>query len=197
MDIFNEDYEAVEVEELDLEATIDSPRLEKFIAVYVETGVQAEAERQAGYASTYGKQLLADPRVKKRVTELRERSLANHEVTISAIVEQFRRIATLDPLEAYEFALAVETITIKHGTAKANYEDGIDIEQVRAELRAIPKEVRQLMDISFTAKGIQIKFPDKQRAVENLAKLTGAYAPEKIDLNVPLIGSINIIRQEG
>jgi hypothetical protein len=152
--------------------------------------MQSEAERIAGYGERYGNKLLRDPRVLQRLDEIREEVAKPHKITLDAIVDRLLRIATLDPLEAYDFALAVETITIKHG------EDGIDIEQVRPELRNIPKEVRQLMDISFTAKGIVIKFPDKQRALENIARLTGVGAPEKVQLNVPLIAAVNII-QEG
>jgi hypothetical protein len=191
MDIFNETEQPVEVQILEEHKPLTYQQ-DKFCAAYTELGVIAQAEKAAGLSDGYGKDLLKLPNIQARVAELQARALSRHEITMDHIIQKLQAIVDIDPAEAYELALEVQSVVIKHDSRGA--EDGISIEEVRASLMKIPPEIRKLMQIDFTAKGIQIKFLDKLKAYEMLTRIKGGYAPQQINLNTPLISNINIIR---
>lgn len=193
MDIFNEDEQPVEVEVIDPGELEPLTLLqEKFAQAYVEVGQVKKAEKLAGTAYNTGHDMLKIPKVQARVAQLKERALVKHDITMDHIITKLAAIVDLDPAEAYDMALEVQEVVVRHDSREG--EDGISIQEVRASLLKIPPEIRKLMQIDFTSKGIQIKFLDKLKAYEMLTKIKGGYAPEQKNTNAPIIQNIIINR---
>ena len=169
-----------------------TPKQEIFAKAFVRLGFIAQAEKEAGLSVGYGQDLLDLPHVQARVEVLRSRALDQHDDTMERIVERLELIENLDPAEAYEMALAVRSVIIRHDSSKGD--DGISIQEVKAQLNKIPIEIRRLLEVSFTAKGININWPNKLKSREQLIRIKGGFAPEKHDFNVPLINVVNIHR---
>ena len=92
---------------------------EAFAQAFVETGNGTEAHRRAGYGANMSSKtrneaasrLLANGKVRARVTELQNRGLERHDVTVDRIIKEYAKLAFSD----------IRMLFDEHGNLKLPY----------------------------------------------------------------------------
>lgn len=156
-----------------------NPRQEKFAQLYVDTGNATQSYRDAGYqpktdrtAEVSAHNLLRNPKVEKRVEELRKKASDKSELTRDDIVRFLCDVVRTPIDEIVRTAL----------------DDGAPTSPL-------------LQEVSSGKFGTTYKMPGKMDAIKELNRMLGNYEPEKINLSVEdelieMIGDICGSRKE-
>lgn len=138
---------------------------ERFAQAIVKGIPQTEAYRQIGYksAKSNAHRLMENEVIKLRIAELSERIAERTIVSVERIVKENARIAFADVTDVLSFA--GRKVTLKSSA------------DLPPDVTAAISEVRSTKD------GLVVKFHDKARALDALAKHKGMFR-ENINLNV-------------
>ena len=101
----------------------------------------------------------------------REAAFQSAEVNLSMILSALWEVVELDPMDALEFGMQVQSRII----SRDSNDEPIEMEQVVAKLAGIPKHIRRLLQVEFTEKGPRVYFPDKVGAMREISKLHKLY----------------------
>lgn len=146
----------------------------KFCQEYSVHGNGGKAAIAAGYAPDSARitasKLLTNANIKSYIKALQAENLKAAKITRDRIANEFAKIAFLNPKKAYDVNSKLKPIQeMDNDTAAAI--SGIDVEELweRGE---------EGMEQTGVTK--KIKFVGKIQALENLAKMGGFYAPDKV-----------------
>lgn len=136
---------------------------ERFCVCYVEHRNGARAVREAGFSlSSYSVErekahrLLTKPNILQRIAEIEEEIKSRRGVySVEQIAEQLTAAATVDPFQYFE-------------------QIGRNL-FLRDENDIPPEVARLIQKIQVTPDGIRVELMNKERALDMLAKILGAY----------------------
>jgi phage terminase small subunit len=145
---------------------------EAFAQAFVETGNGTEAHRRAGYGANMSSKtrneaasrLLANGKVRARVTELQNRGLERHDVTVDRIIKEYAKLAFSD----------IRMLFDEHGNLKLPYVLPDDIAGAISNLE-ITTVQKGKGAVEHTAK---IKLADKRTALADLGKHFGLFGED-------------------
>ena len=81
---------------------LSNDRYETFARVYVATKNKSEGCRQAGYYETYSDELMANPEIAARISELTNKGLTNADITAERVMLELGRLAFADVRNVYD-----------------------------------------------------------------------------------------------
>ena len=133
---------------------------------------------RAGYAergaAVTGSRLIRKPNVEYWIAEAQKLKARSREVTNERVIEEYRRIA---------FAQTTDMVTLKGGWVTIASTDNLTTEQ-----KSAISQIRQKKDGE-----IEVKFYDKQKALEALAKYLGLFSDINTGQNSGVQPQINIV----
>ena len=133
---------------------------------------------RAGYAergaAVTGSRLIRKPNVEYWIAEAQKLKARSREVTNERVIEEYRRIA---------FAQTTDMVTLKGGWVMIN-----DTESLTTEQKSAISQIRQKKDGE-----LEVKFYDKQKALEALAKYLGLFSDINTGQNSGVQPQINIV----
>lgn len=150
-----------------------TPKQERFVSEYLILGNATQAAIKAGYspknAEQSGHQLLTNIEVAKAVEAGRKQALERSELTRERIILEIKRVALSDPRKLYDPA----TRRLKHV---------LDLDDDAAAAVYSPDtKIRNLQAGDGVQDTIEaIKTWDKSKALDQLVKIFGLNAPDKV-----------------
>lgn len=146
---------------------LKNAKYERFAQEIVKGSSQIEAAKKIGLKSPQANahRLMANNGIRDRITELAERIAERTVVTVERIVKENARIAFADITDALSF-------------------DGKRV-MLKSSADLPPDVTAAISEVRSTKDGLVVKFHDKSRALDALAKHKGMYR-ENINLNVTL-----------
>lgn len=146
-----------------------TPNQEKFCQLYQKRGNATRCYLDAGYkcsekvAEGSASRLLGNAKISARIEQLRKNTLKKHEKEVLNLVQKNLDILSVDLNDSLE---------VKSGLLELK--DGIDINSLDGV--TISKSYSQSETGSSQSGSFSIKLSQKIKALQELAKLTGAYA---------------------
>jgi phage terminase small subunit len=137
---------------------------EKFCQLYFKTNNATQSYLAAGYkvspkvAESAASRLLSNVKVQKRIQQLRARAAKRFEISMDKLIEANARLA---------FASLKNSVEIKDGRVKLK--DDADLDQLDG------LSFSESITDKGISKALSVKLPDRIKALQELAKLTGAY----------------------
>ena len=132
-----------------------------FAQEYIVDHVATQAAGRAGYSETglsvTGSRLLAHPRIQAAIAEAEDLKAKTREITIERVLEEMRRLA---------FAQTTDMVELKGGWVTIK-----DTESLTTEQKSAISQIKQKKDGE-----IEVKFYDKQKSLEMLAKYLGIFS---------------------
>ena len=156
----------------------------RFSHEYVKCWNGAQAARAAGYAKdsarVHASKLLSNNNVSEYIKGLMTSAGINRDSIIKMLSDAFN----LDQTKLIE---AVEEIQ------DHDKENGRTITTYKFDVNAIPEAMRKLIDVEYSpSKGAVLKSPKKLALLENIIKVLGLFAPDKHEVTVKGVASVNL-----
>jgi phage terminase small subunit len=160
--------------EVNLMAELRNKKHELFVQEYLVDLNQTQAAIRAGYspisASQTASEIMANPKVRTRVEELRAERSKRTGVNADRVVQELARIAFVNP---------TEVVNAKDATLKEDADED--------DTAAIASVKVKIVDGDFSSVEREIKFADKLKALELLGKHLGMFTD-----NVKLTGDVGV-----
>ena len=135
------------------------PKVGKFVEYYVAGNMPSEAARQAGYDDEYGKQLMLRKDVRSAIADAKRRLVVRAEVNSTAVIQEICCIAFADPKDLFD----------KKG-------------KKFLPVAKMPEPVRRaIASIKIKAGAVEVRFWNKNDALEKLMNYLGVYPDGKND----------------
>jgi phage terminase small subunit len=164
-----------------------TPKQEKFCQKYIETGNASEAYRQSYDAGKMkpetvnrtAKELLDNPKIAARINEIKALHLKRHNVTVDRVLQEFARLAFLDPRKIFDKEGRLRPITeLDDDTAAAIA--GLEVEDLYEGRGESREHVGRLH---------KIKLCDKKGSLDSLARHLQMFT-DKAEISGPNGGPI-------
>lgn len=174
-----------------------NPKQQKFAELYVQTGNARQSYIAAGYqpkteasADSNASILLSNHKVHAYITELRDHARQNAKITIDDLIKKNAEIAfsNLDDV----VHVVGGKLELKPEVESLNMFDGVGASRTVSESESEKTDSKggsASSKSSSETNSFTLKRPDRLKALDQLAKLIGAYDPEKDSSGATIAGS--------
>ncbi len=162
-------------------APLRRQKQERFCLEYFKSGNAAAAATLAGYSvrsiRSIASELLTNPNIQARLRELRDKAEAE---SIMTVLERKQRLTEIARARVSDF--------VAHENGKTRVKVDLDSANNAAILEVNSEEI-----LNGAGTLTKLKLRDPVAAINELNKMEGSYAPDKLDINVTIIPVINTV----